>query len=121
MQTKPEGYNSQFPYLVVADPEAVLAFCEAAFGAERLRVFRDGNRIEHAECRIDDTVLMVGGSPNGTSAMLQLFLPDPDAAHARALGLGAEELQPTSEKGDGDRRGGFRTPCGTSLSVARQV
>ncbi|WP_425049541.1 VOC family protein [Psychromarinibacter sp. S121] len=120
MTYKPEGYTDLAPYLMVTDPEAVLSFCEAVFGAERLRVVPDGDRIMHAECRIGDTVLMMGGA-EGPPMMVHVYVSDPDAVQAKALELGAEELQPVMEKGDGDRRGGFRTPCGTSWYVAKQV
>lgn len=121
MSYKPVGHTSLAPYLVVPDPEAVPEFCEQVFGAERLRVIRDGDRIEHAECRIDDTVLMMGGMAGGPPALVHIYMPDPDAVFARALALGAEDVQPVMEKGDGDRRGGVRTQCGTSWYVARQV
>ncbi|UYV36327.1 bleomycin resistance protein [Rhodobacteraceae bacterium D3-12] len=121
MSYKPDGYTSLAPYLIVPDPRAVLDFCAAVFDAQELRVIHDGARIMHAECRIGDTVLMMGGNPNGTGALVHIYLPDPDAAFAKALSLGAEEIQPMMEKGDGDRRGGFRTPCGTQWFVARQV
>ncbi|WP_317625311.1 VOC family protein [Rhodalgimonas zhirmunskyi] len=121
MSWKPEGYTSLAPYLSVPDPRALLDFCAEVFGAEELRVFHEGDRIMHAECRIDDTVLMIGGGEGGAGAMLHLYLPDPDAAFDKALARGAEEVQPMMEKGDGDRRGGFRTPCGTQWFVSRQL
>jgi len=121
MAYKPEGYTDLAPYLLVADPEAVLNFCEKAFNAERLRVFHDGDRVAHAECRIGDTVLMMGGMPDQPPTMVHIYLPDADAAFARALEAGAEEVEPMSEKGDGDRRGGVRTPCGTTWYLSRQV
>jgi uncharacterized glyoxalase superfamily protein PhnB len=74
----------------------------------------------HAECRIGDTVLMMGEA-EGPPAMLHLYLEDPDAAFDRATAAGAEVLQPMMEKGDGDRRGGFRSPDGTQWFVSRQV
>jgi uncharacterized glyoxalase superfamily protein PhnB len=121
MTYKPAGYTDLAPYLVVADPEAVLAFCETAFGATRLRVIPDGDRVMHAECRIGDTVLMMGGSPGGPAAHLHLYMPDPDAAMARALDAGAELVQEMREDGDGDRRGGVRSACGTTWWLSRQV
>ena len=120
MAYKPDGYTDLSPYLVVPDPEAVLAFCETVFGATRLRVIPDGDRIMHAECRIGDSVLMMGGA-DGPAAMVHIYVPDPDAMFARALAEGAEQIQPMTESGDGDRRGGFRTPCGTQWYVSRQV
>ncbi len=120
MDWKPNGYQSLSPYLLVANPEAVLQFCEAVFEAERLRVIRDGARIVHAECRIDDTVLMMGGA-EGPPAHLHLYLRDPDAAFARALEAGAVEVQPMMEQDDPDRRGAVQSPDGTTWWLARQL
>lgn len=121
MTYKPDSYPDLSPYLIVADPESTLRFCEEVFGATRLRVFPGDARIMHAECRIGDSVLMMGGADGGAGAMVHLYLPDPDAAFAKALALGAETLQPMMEKGDGDRRGGFRSACGTQWFVSKQV
>lgn len=121
MTYKPDGYTDLSPYLILSDPEATLKFCEAVFDATRLRVFHDGERIMHAECRIGDTVLMMGGADGGADAMIHLYLPDPDTVFVRALDHGATEIQPMMEKGDGDRRGGFRSPCGTQWFVAKQM
>lgn len=120
MSYKPDGYSDLAPYLLIPDPEAELRFCETVFGAERLRVIWDGDRILHGECRIGDTVLMMGGA-EGPAAMLHLYLPDPDAVYDRALKAGATPIEPMSEKGDGDRRGGFTSPSGTQWYIARQV
>ncbi|MGZ9811235.1 VOC family protein [Pseudoroseicyclus sp. H15] len=120
MRYKPDGYTDLAPYLYVPDARGFLAFCEEVFGAERLRVMEDGGRIMHGECRIGDTVLMVSDY-DGPPAVLHLYMADPDAAFGRAMKAGAEELQPMMEKGDGDRRGGFRSPDGTQWYVAREV
>lgn len=121
MSYKPDNYTDLAAYLLVQDAEAVLSFCETVFNAKRLRVFpREGGGIMHAECRIGDTVLMMGEA-DGPSAMLHLYLADPDSAFDRAMAAGAEIIQPIMEKGDGDRRGGFRSPDGTQWFVARQL
>lgn len=121
MSWKPDHYNDLSPYLLVKDAEATLAFCEAVFGATRLRVIpRDGGGIAHAECRIGDSVLMMGEA-DGAATMLHLYLADPDAAFDRALAHGAEVIQVMSEAGDGDRRGGLRAPDGTQWYLSRQV
>ncbi|GGL59616.1 VOC family protein [Wenxinia marina] len=120
MSYKPDGYTDLAPYLLLADPAAELRFCEEVLGGERLRVFEEDGRIGHAEVRIGDTVLMLAGF-EGPPAMVHLYLPDPDAAFARAVAAGAEVLQPMMEKDDGDRRGGVRSPAGTQWYFARQV
>jgi len=121
MDRKPDGYPDLSPYLLVQDAEAVLDFCEKVFGATRLRVIPgEGGGIMHAECRIGDSVVMMGEAA-GTPAMLHLYLDDPDSAFERAVANGAEVIQPMMEKGDGDRRGGVRAPDGTEWYLARQV
>jgi PhnB protein len=121
MSYKPKGYTDLAPYLLVKDAKAVLEFCEAVFGATRLRVIAgESGGIMHAECRIGDTVLMMGEA-DGPPTMLHIYLDDPDAAFDRAVAAGAEVIQPMMEKGDGDRRGGVRAPDGTQWFVSRQV
>ena len=121
MTYKPDGYTDLAPYLYVKDAEAGLSFAERVFDGERLRVIpREGGGIMHAEVRIGDTVLMMGET-DGPPMVLHLYLPDPDSTFARAMEAGAEELQPIMEKGDGDRRGGFRAPDGTEWYIARQI
>ena len=85
-----------------------------------MRVIPDGDRIMHAECKIGDTVLMMGGA-EGTPTMLHLYVPDPDAVYAKAIEAGAVSIEPICEKGVGDRRGGFTSPTGTQWYVSRQV
>lgn len=122
MTYKPDGYTDLAPYLVVSDPEATLRFCETAFDATRLRLFRrDDGSIMHAECRIGDTVLMIGGMGGGAPAMLHLYLADPQTVFDRAVAAGAEVIEPISDKGDGDQRGGVRAPDGISWYVAREL
>ena len=122
MTHKPDGYPTLSPYLIVADPTAVLDFAAQVFGAERLRVIaHDDGRVVHAECRIDDSVLMMGGAPDAVPAHLHLYLADADDAFDRALAAGAVEVQPMTEQGDGDRRGGVRDPSGTTWWISRQT
>jgi PhnB protein len=123
MKYKPDGYTSLAPYLIVPDAEAVLDFAEAVFAAERLRVIRDeAGTIRHAECRIDDTVLMVGQMPeNPLPAYLHVYVADARATHARAIEAGAEEVQPPTDKRDGDLRGGVRDAQRVTWWIAEQL
>jgi uncharacterized glyoxalase superfamily protein PhnB len=122
MTYRPDGYPTVSPYLLVADPGAVMDFAERALGAERLRVIPDEEGgILHAEIRVGDSVVMMGGVEGGPRAHLHLYLADADDAFARALDAGADEVQPMTEKGDGDRRGGVRDASGTTWWLSRQV
>ncbi|MEM9320474.1 MAG: bleomycin resistance protein [Pseudomonadota bacterium] len=118
MAWKPSGYQSLSPYLLVEDVEATLAFCEAVFAAERLRLEPGGAGGMHAEMRIDDTIVMIGGPVAPGNAMLHLYCADPDAVMARALAQEARQLEAVGDRKDGSRRGGFLAPDGTQWFVA---
>ncbi len=122
---KPDGYAALSPYLILSDPEATLSFAEALFGGERLRrVEDDEGRIRHAEIRVGDVVVMIGGAladwPE-QPAHLHLYVADVDSVYARALELGAQAVQAPERKDDADRRGGFRDPGGVTWWVATQI
>lgn len=120
MSYKPEGYTSAAPYLVVDDAQATLDFTKQVFGAEPLRIFkREDGSIQHAEVRIDDTVVMIGEMPGGPDAHVHVYLQDPDDAFARALDAGATAVQQVQVKDDGDRRGGVRDTNGTTWWLSR--
>jgi len=122
MPYKPDGYTSVAPYLIVADAEALLAFAKAVFGSEPLFVHRTpAGTIGHAEFRIDDTVVMCGQAPDAPPANVHVYLPDVDAAFARALDAGGTIVQDVAEKGDGDRRGGIADPSGTTWWLSTEI
>ncbi len=122
MRYKPDGYTSVAPYLILRDAEATLAFMEAAFGAERLRIItRPDGSIMHAEARIDDTVVMMGEMPESQPANVHIYLAEVDAAYDRALAAGGESAEPPAEKGDGDRRGGVTDPNGITWWLSTQL
>ncbi|MCW1431336.1 VOC family protein [Novosphingobium sp. JCM 18896] len=122
---KPNGYPALSPYVILQDPEATLAFAEAALGGELLRRVEDETgRIRHAEIRVGEVVLMIGGALAdwpAQEAHLHLYVADVDATYARALALGATVVQAPETKDDADRRGGFRDPGGVTWWVATQV
>ena len=122
MRYKPDGYPDLSPYLVVEDAQAVLAFAAAAFDARPGRVVRrDDGTIMHAEAHVGDGTVMLGEAHGGAPMHLHLYLPDPDAALSRALAAEGTLVEAMSESGDGDRRGGVRSPDGTTWWLARQV
>lgn len=125
MAWKPEGYTSVAPYLVVDGAQRTIEFLVAVFDAEPLRMHPVGEgRLGHAEVRIDDTVLMLADAADGWPAIpshVHLYVPKVDATWARALAAGADPVQAPEEKGDGDRRGGFRDAGGTTWWISTQV
>lgn len=121
---KPESYNSVSPYLVVTDAAATIRFLVQVFNAVELRRFADpnGKRLMHAEVRLDDTVVMLGDCVEGVwpavATHVHVYVPDVDATFAKALQHGATPVQTPVQKGDEDKRGGFKDAWGTTWWVA---
>ena len=72
-------------------------------------------KLVHAEVRIADSLVMLADSPADRPqfpAMLHLYVPDSDAAHARAVKEGATSVRPPGDTPDGQRRGGVRDAWG---------
>ena len=82
------SYPSMSPYLITRDGEALINFLIAAFGAKLLRRFtRENGTLMHAEMKIEDSVVMVGGGVEhpGTSAHIHLDEQEVGPTFTRAL------------------------------------
>lgn len=116
-QSLPSGYQQVMPYLIVPDPQALLEFMKAVLGATERRIERkDDGSFGHAEVNVRDSVIMFSGSmadwePN--PAGLFVYVPDADAAFAKALELGATAVMPVTEQSYG-RSGGVRDTNGNT-------
>lgn len=129
----PAGYHSVTPALIVRGADAAIDFYQRAFGAEELSVMRgpDGS-VMHAEIRIGDSPVMLGEeneawgtrsplSTNGNPGSLHIYVPDVDAAFARALAAGATVKQPLEDAFWGDRYGKVVDPFGHEWGLATRV
>lgn len=122
---KPDHYPSLSPYLICPDPEALIAFLAAAFDGRLERRFdRPDGSLMHAEVRIDDSVVMLGGDATGIDrgpVHLHLYVPDAAACFARAVAAGAAIVQhPVRKAADDDLRAGVQDACGTIWWIASQ-
>ena len=122
---KPENYPSVSPYLIVTNAGAAIDFLIAVFDAVEVRRFADTDgRVMHAEVRLDDTVIMLGDSADQWPAVeshVHVYVPDVDAAYARALQHGATSVQAPEKKDDDDKRGGVKDPWGTTWWIATRI
>lgn len=121
---KPTSYPSVSPYLICQDAEEVIAFLAAAFGGVLQRRFdRPDGSLKHAEVRIDDSVVMIGGvatAAGSTPAHVHLYVKDALTTFARAVEAGATVVQAPTRKNDDDLRGGVQDPSGTTWWIATQ-
>lgn len=125
MTFKPSDYPTLSPYLTVPDAHIVIDFVTATFGATTLRRFeRDDGTIQHAELRLDDSVIMLGQAVDGwppVPSHVHIYVPDVDATYAKAIENGATSVQPPSQRDDPDRRSGVKGPGGNTWWISTQV
>jgi len=121
----PEGYGTVTPYLVAADAAALIDFIACGLGGQETFVMRrpDGT-IRHAEMTIGDSHVMIGqagGSNSAFPAMLYVYVPDVDAAYARAVAAGATALHEPTTQFYGDRHGAVVDSNGNQWWIATHV
>ncbi len=118
MNGAPTGYHNLTVRLFVEDPAAEVAFLRAAFGA---RGEQPPDR--PAELTIGDSLLLVSGTEvrEATRSFLYLYLPDVDAAYARALQAGAVSLEEPRDVPYGDRRAMVEDAFGNAWQIATML
>lgn len=131
----PEGMHTVTPHLVCAGASDAIAFYKRAFGAEEVHRMPspDGSgKLMHAMIRIGDSaVMLVDETPEwgclgpntlkGSAVTLHLYVPDVDAAFARAVEAGATATMPPADMFWGDRYGMVKDPFGHSWSIATHI
>jgi PhnB protein len=129
----PEGYRTVTHVLVVDDAARALEFYARALGAkERMRSPGPQGKVWHAEIEIGDSVIMLSDefpgsemrspkSLGGSSASVWLYVPDVDAAYARAVRAGAKSVHAPNTMFWGDRFATVADPFGHAWSIATHV
>ncbi|MEU3072930.1 VOC family protein [Streptomyces laurentii] len=123
--TVPDGYTAVAPWVVTEDTEALFAFVTRAFEGEELALVRtEDGRVGHGEIRVGDTVLLAFDRHDDWPALpslLRVFVPDADAAFARAVEAGGQVVTPLTNSAFGQRGGRIKDPFGTIWWVMSQV
>jgi uncharacterized glyoxalase superfamily protein PhnB len=117
---KRKGFHSVTPYLTVEKAPELIEFVKQAFGAtEVFRTTGSAGGI-HAEVRIGESMLMIGGGPGikESPTAIHLYLPDVDTVYERALQAGATSLFPPSDHEYGERSGTVQDPTGNRWYIA---
>ena len=129
----PEGYHSVTPYLIVDGAAEAIRFYGEAFGAvEVLRMPMGENKLAHAEVKIGDSHVMLADEfpdmghlgphkRGGPTASLMIYVPDVDAAYAKAIAAGAKEERAPADQFWGDRMGTLLDPFGHRWTLATHV
>src|SRR5579859_1010480 len=120
LQTVREGFHTVTPYLMVEGAAQLIDFVAQAFGAtERLRTTGSAGGI-HAEVKIGDSIVMIGGARSGEEvpAAIYLYMSDVDAVYKRAIQAGAASITEPADQPYGDRVAGVKDPFGNVWYIA---
>jgi len=123
--SRPAGFRAVTPYMIVQDAPALIDFVTRTFGGEeRHRAIGSAGGL-HAEVRIGNSMVMIGGGApdlqwRGTSmpTALHVYVEDVDAAFRRALSAGATPIYKPMDHDYGERSGGVRDPGGNHWYIA---
>jgi PhnB protein len=117
----PASYHSVTPYLMVDGVAALIDFLKEAFDAvETERLPGPDGTVGHAEVRIGDSVVMMGGGSHfgPMPAAIYLYVKDVDDTFNRALEAGATSLMEPADQFYGDRSGGVKDAFGNMWFLA---
>jgi PhnB protein len=118
----PEGLRSVQPYLHLREAHKMIPFMETVFGAEALGVHKSPEGIvHHATIRIGNATLEIDEAHGEFQPMpchLHVYVPDTDAAYARALQAGATSIEAPRNAPYGDRAAGVKDAWGNSWFIA---
>jgi len=120
----PEGFNTVTPYLLAEDADQLLTFLQAAFNAIVLeKIAGPQGKTAHAQVRIGNSIVMVGGKPGTASneSMLYLYVEDTDALYHQAIAAGATSILAPINQFYGDRNAAVKDCCGHQWWIATHI
>jgi PhnB protein len=117
-----EGFHTVTPYLIVHGAAGLIDFVKQAFGAEELYRGTGTAGGIHAEVKIQDSLVMIGGGEvlnrPSTPTSIHLYVKDADAVYNRALEAGAASLHKPVDQPYGDREAGVKDMVGNHWYIA---
>jgi len=114
------GFGAMRPYLY--GPNSVWDLARDAFGAVELERHAFGGTAFHIEARIGDSVFVLEAKDppheGGRPAAVYVYVPDVDAAYAKALALGAQSIAAPVDKPYRERACALRDAFGNTWYVS---
>jgi uncharacterized glyoxalase superfamily protein PhnB len=112
-----------YPCVAYRDARRAIDWLERGFGFERMVIHPDEGPVVHAELALGTGVLMVTTLDEAVSTLPKrrynapyVYVPDPDAHHARAVAAGAEVTRELQDTDYGSREYCARDPEGNEWS-----
>jgi PhnB protein len=121
----PTGFHMVTPYLVAENGPELLEFIKQALGGEEtFRTVGPAGGL-HAEVRIGDSMLMVGGGIPGRefrsaphTHALHVYVEDADGVCKKAVAAGATLIDEPRDQEYGERSGSVKDPAGNIWYIA---
>ncbi|MCY3621588.1 MAG: VOC family protein [Gammaproteobacteria bacterium] len=115
------GAGAARPYL--HGPVGLLQFVVDVLGAREIERHQLGPQSFHVEFQVGDSALVIeaGELPSEVEPWtnsVYVYVPDVDAAFAKAVELGAEEIASPADKPYQERQAGFRDAGGNTWWIA---
>lgn len=119
---QPDGAPTMTPYLSVHSALPLIDFLKTVFEAVEVdRTVRQDGSVWNVVMTIGNSRVMMGevvAPREPFPAMLYVYVPDVDAAYARALAAGAASVMAPTDTFYGDRNAGVRDPFGNEWWIA---
>jgi uncharacterized glyoxalase superfamily protein PhnB len=117
-------FHTVTPYLAVHQAPELIEFVKQAFGAEGATHGIGSEGGIHAEYKIGDSIVMIGGGSSwrGTQKLtaLHVYVDDVDAVYKKALDAGATSMQEPIED-HGERLAGVKDLSGNEWYIAKRL
>jgi PhnB protein len=132
VSSKPEGYHSVTPYIIVDGAAEAIRWNEQALGAREKYRLPMGDKIGHTEILIGDSHIMLSDEwpdfaipgprrRGGPTATFMIYVEDVEAAFDRAVAVGGKVDKPIEDQFYGDRSGTIEDPFGHKWTLATHV
>ena len=115
-----EGFHTVTPYITVEKAPELIEFLKQAFGATEIFRTTGSAGGVHAEMKIGESMIMLGGGPGVTERLtaIHLYIPDVDTVYERAVQAGATSFFPPADQPYGERSGAVTDPSGNHWYIA---
>jgi uncharacterized glyoxalase superfamily protein PhnB len=113
---QPDGWHTVTPRIITSEPEELVGFVRTVFrGKGEFQVNRP------SEIQIGDSLILISdgdGLREMMPAFLYVYVEDVDETYGRAVGAGAESLEPPANMDYGDRRATVKDGWGNLWQIA---
>jgi PhnB protein len=121
----PRGFHTVTPYLIAENGPALVEFAKQAFGVEEVFQTTGSAGGLHAEVRLGDSMLMIGGGIPGrdshvtpNTVALHVYVENADAVYEKAMAAGATSISGPQDQEYGERSASLKDPAGNFWYVA---